>query len=191
MTITVAHWDRVFAAGEGFRRVTPAELRLLAQHVRPEPGQRAMDVGCGLGAYAAELTGLGYRTLAVDWAEASVAAVRDRYAGLLPGLTARRLDFEDDQAVVNTVPAGEFALVTKRLVFAFMSDKTAAAQRVRRLLAPDGAWVVTTPLAEQLAAERAHIGLTRADVGALVEGWSSGCWYDLESGGLRCFVLRP
>ncbi|MFG2794041.1 class I SAM-dependent methyltransferase [Streptomyces sp. NPDC048419] len=190
MTITVAHWDRVFAAGEG-RRVTPAELRFLAQHVRPEPGQRAMDVGCGLGAYAAELTGLGYRTLAVDWAEASVAAVRDRYAGLLPGLTARHLDFEDDQTVVNTVPAGEFALVTMRLVFAFMSDRTAAAQRVRRLLAPDGAWVVTTPLAEQLAAERAHIGLTRADLGALVEGWSSGCWCDLESGGLRCFVLRP
>lgn len=191
MTISVAHWDRVFAAGKGFRQVDPAELRLLAQHVRPVPGQRALDVGCGLGGYAAELTGLGYRTLAIDWAEASVAAVRDRYDGILPGLTARRLDFEDDQTVAETVPAEEFDLVTMRLVFAFLSDKTATENRVRRLLAPGGAWVVTTPLAERLPAERAHIGLTRADVGALVEGWSGGCWYDLEPSGLRCFVLHP
>ncbi|MFF4753696.1 class I SAM-dependent methyltransferase [Streptomyces sp. NPDC002514] len=189
--IGVGHWDQVFAAGTGFRPADPVEMRLVADHAQPRRGQRALDVGCGLGGYAAQLTGLGYDTLAVDWAESSVAAVRDRYAGLLPGLHTLHLDFEDDQAVEAALPVGTFDLVTMRLVYAFMADQSAAAERVRRLLTPEGVCLVTTPLAERLPRERRHIGLTEEGVGALTGGWGSGCWYDLEPGGLRCFVLRP
>ncbi|MFD9187484.1 hypothetical protein ACFWCA_04595, partial [Streptomyces phaeochromogenes] len=57
------------------------------------------------------LAGLGYRTLAVDWADASVAAVRDRYADMEPRITARRLDFEDDLAVRDQLPSNSFHLV--------------------------------------------------------------------------------
>ncbi|MFD4644820.1 hypothetical protein [Streptomyces sp. NPDC058441] len=64
-----------FAAGHGFLRADANEIR----HVPPSAGARALDVGCALGRYAAELARLGYATLAVDWAVASVAAVRDRY----------------------------------------------------------------------------------------------------------------
>jgi SAM-dependent methyltransferase len=188
--VDVAHWDRHFAAGQGFRPVDQAEMGLLAEYVQPQPGRRALDVGCGLGGYASQLAGLGYDTLAVDWAGSSIAAVRDRYTGVVPGLEAMHLDFEDDQAVAALVPSGAFSLVTMRLVFAFMADKPAAAARVRGLLAPGGVWVVTTSLAEHLPPERAHIGLTREGVGALTEGWGRGCWYDLEPRGLRCFVLR-
>ncbi|MFE5028248.1 class I SAM-dependent methyltransferase [Streptomyces sp. NPDC056656] len=156
----------------------------LARH----PGGSVWDIGCGLGGYAAELVRLGCRTLAMDWAASSVAAVRDRYEGLLPGLTVQRLDFEDDQAV-DLLPEGGFDVVTMRLVFAFMRDKEEAAARVRRLLAPGGVWVVTTSLADRLSARR-HIGITGEEVAGLLEGWGSGVWYDLEPGGVRCFVLR-
>lgn len=188
--IDVAQWEEVFAAGTGFRRVTESELRMLARHIRPQPGQRALDIGCGLGGYAAGLAGLGYRTLAVDWAQSSIAAVRDRYAGLLPNLQARRVDFEDAAAVAAVAVSGGFALVAMRLVYAFMGDKAAAAERVRGLLAPGGVWVVTTPLVERLPRERAHIGLSGDDVAVMTDGWGGGCWYDLEPGGLRCYVLR-
>jgi SAM-dependent methyltransferase len=181
------HWEDHFAAGNGFHRADAHEIRLLAETVRPSPGARALDIGCGLGTYAAALAGLGYRTLAVDWADAAVAATRDRYADLEPRLEAGRLDFEDATA---RLPRTAFALVTMRLVFAFMADKEAASDRVRGLLTPGGAWVVTTPLAEQLPEERRRIGLTAADVGGLIGGWSRGQWYDLEPGGLRVFVLR-
>jgi SAM-dependent methyltransferase len=186
---SVAHWDHIFAAGEGFRQATRAETRLLAGHVQPQQGQRALDVGCGLGGYAAQLAGLGYDTLAVDWAGSSIAAVRDRYTGVVPNLRALRLDFEDDQAVAEAVPLGVFSLVTMRLVYAFMVDKTAAAERVRGLLAPGGVWVVTTPLVERLPRHRADIGLSGGDIAAMTGGWGSGCWYDLEPGGIRCFVM--
>ncbi|MEU6663975.1 class I SAM-dependent methyltransferase [Streptomyces sp. NPDC046821] len=181
------YWEEHFAAGDGFRGVTAGEMRMFAEQVAPPVGARVLDVGCGLGGYAAELARLGCRTLATDWATSSVSAVRDRYEGVLPGLTVQRLDFEDDEAV-TVLPRGGFDVVTMRLVFGFMGDKEAAAARVRRLLAPGGVWVVTTSLAERLSARR-HIGITGEEAAELLEGWGSGLWYDLEPNGVRCFVL--
>ncbi|MFF4500957.1 class I SAM-dependent methyltransferase [Streptomyces sp. NPDC001401] len=187
MPVGREHWEDHFAAGNGFHHADAREIRLLAEAVRPHPGTRALDVGCGLGAYAAALARLGYRTLAVDWADSAVAATRDRYADLEPRLEAGRLAFEDATA---RLPRVAFDLVTMRLVFAFMTDKAAVAERVRGLLTPGGAWVVTTPPAQRLPEERRHIGLTVAEAGGLMGGWSRGHWYDLEPGGLRVFVLR-
>lgn len=61
-------------------------LRLLAETVRPGPGIPAPDIGCGPGADAAALAGPGCRTLAVDRADAAVAATPDRYTDLEPCL---------------------------------------------------------------------------------------------------------
>ncbi|MDQ1049620.1 bifunctional 2-polyprenyl-6-hydroxyphenol methylase/3-demethylubiquinol 3-O-methyltransferase UbiG [Streptomyces sp. V4I2] len=184
-----AGWEGHFAAGHGFRRTDPEELRLLAEAVHPRPDARALDVGCGLGTYAAALAGLGYRTLAVDWADAAVTATRDRYADVEPRLKARRLDFEDQAEVSAQLPRAAFDLVTMRLVLAFMADKAAVSEQVRGLLAPGGTWLVTTPLTDRLPEERHSIGLTPAEVAAFTGVWSRGRWYDLEPGGLRCFVL--
>lgn len=183
------HWEEHFAAGHGFRSAGEHELRLLADAVRPGPGTRALDVGCGLGGYAAALAGLGCHTLAVDWADAAVAATRDRYTGLAPRLRVRRLDITD-AAEAATLPARSFDLVTMRLVLAFLPDKAAVAELVRTLLAPGGVWLVTTPLTGRLPAERRSIGLTPDDVATVTDRWSRGHFYDLEPGGPRCFVLR-
>ncbi|MFJ3303716.1 class I SAM-dependent methyltransferase [Streptomyces sp. NPDC086549] len=183
-------WEEHFAAGKGFREVDAHETRLLAAAVQPRAGQRALDVGCGLGRYAAVLAGLGCRTLAVDWSDAAVSAVRDRYTDLEPRLAVRRLDFEDTAEAAARLPRAGFDLVTMRLALAFMADKTAVSTRVRALLAPGGRWLVTTPLTHRLPEARRSIGLSPQDVAAMTEGWSDGCWYDLEPGGPRCFVLR-
>lgn len=78
MSGSLDHWEDHFAAGDGFHRADAREMRLLGEAVRPSRGARAPDAGCGLGACAAELALLGYLTLAVDWADAAVAATRDR-----------------------------------------------------------------------------------------------------------------
>ncbi|MFI9780736.1 class I SAM-dependent methyltransferase [Streptomyces sp. NPDC051956] len=189
MNTGVQHWEDWFAAGDGFPRPGAGEMSLLTRHLPPAAGARTLDMGCGLCGYSAELARVGYATLAVDWAVSSVAAVRDRYTGPEPNLKARQVDFEDAKAVAE-LPSVSFDVVTMRLVYAFLNDRPAVAGRVRRLLRPGGAWVVTTPLSDRLPADRAHITRASQDVGALLAGWDSGAWYDLEPGGLRCFILQ-
>lgn len=164
-------------------------MRLLKGTLRAKTGARVLDIGCGLGGYAAELARLGCDTLAVDWADAAVAATRDRYTDLEPRLRVRRLDFEDDAEVAARLPQAGFDIVTMRLVLPFMADKGATADRVRALLAPGGVWVVTTPLTGRLPEARQSIGLTPEDVAVVTDDWGQGHWYDLEPGGMRCFVL--
>lgn len=183
-------WEERFAAGRGFRGIDAHELRLFRQAVRPRPGTRVLDVGCGLGGYPAALAGLGCDTLAVDWTDAAVAATRDRYTDLEPRLRVERLDFEDAAEVAARLPRASYDVVTMRLVLAFMADKAAVTETVRGLLAPGGMWVVTTPLAGRLPEERQRIGVTAEDVAVVTDGWVQGHWYDLEPGGVRCFVLR-
>ncbi|MFJ9084026.1 class I SAM-dependent methyltransferase [Streptomyces sp. NPDC102384] len=187
-TVPLAGWESHFADGEGFRASDDRELQLLTQQLPSAAGSRLLDVGCGLGGYAAGLARWGYDVLAVDWASSAVAAVRDRYQDLVPNLTAQRLDFTDEQAV-GRLGADAFDVVTMRLVYPFFTDKRKVAERVRRLLRPGGAWAVTTPLAERLSARR-YIALSVGEVGELMSGWDSGAWVDLEPGGLRCIVLR-
>ncbi len=95
------------------------------------PGQRALDVGCGAGALAAELTArLG--TDAVCAAEPSppfVAAVRDR----LPGVDVRQaaaedLPFDDDS----------FDVTMAQLVVHFMADPEAGLREMARVTRPGG-----------------------------------------------------
>ncbi|WP_416969835.1 class I SAM-dependent methyltransferase [Streptomyces sp. 4F14] len=71
-------WEAHFAAGHGFRGVGEDELRWLMGALDGITPRRALDVGCGLGTYAAALTSLGWDTLAVDWAESAVACLAGR-----------------------------------------------------------------------------------------------------------------
>ncbi|MEU1201193.1 class I SAM-dependent methyltransferase, partial [Streptomyces sp. NPDC005813] len=105
-------------------------------------------------------------------------------------LTARWVDFEDDEAVQGTLASGSFDLITMRLVLAFMRDKAAVARRVHRLLAPGVAWVVTTPLAQRLPADRRGIAVTGEDLAVVTGLYGQGGWYDLEPGGIRCIIMR-
>ncbi|MFE9622196.1 hypothetical protein [Streptomyces sp. NPDC006527] len=63
------------------------------------------------------------------------------------------------------------------------------AELVRRLLAPGGVGLVTTPLTGGCPRSAAP-SASPEDVATVTGRWNRGHWYDLEPGGLRCFVLR-
>lgn len=183
---SVTEWDAHYAGGRGFRRVIDAEVALLAEHLGPGDGRRALDVGCGTGGYAHTVHGLGYQVLGVDYAPSAISTSRDRYEPL-DGLQFQQWDAEGDAPAL--LPWPRFALVTCRLSYAFIQDKPRFLQLVRSLLEPGGALHITTPLVERLPEERRGIGITSAEADQLREGWSSTLEYDLDQ--LRCFVLRP
>lgn len=102
-----------------------------------EPGQRALDVGCGPGALTAALaSALGPGNVAaVDPSEPFVEACRRRNPGVeVSAGTAEHLPFPD----------GSFDAVLAQLVVQFMSDAPAGVREMRRCARPGGVLAACT-----------------------------------------------
>src|SRR6478752_9646005 len=92
----------------------------------PQPGQRALDVGCGPGALTAQLVDrLGVTAVAaIDPSESFVDAARARF----PGLDVR-------QGVAEELPFPDagFDLALAQLVVQFMSDPVVGLREMARV----------------------------------------------------------
>lgn len=99
--------------------------------VDPQPGQRALDVGCGPGALTARLVErLGTDSVAaIDPSESFVAAIRERFPGIdvRPGV-AEHLPYADHS----------FDLALAQLVVHFMSDPVAGLAQMKRVTRAGG-----------------------------------------------------
>lgn len=96
-----------------------------------QPGDRALDVGCGPGALTAELVSrLGAGTVsAVDPSEPFIASVRERFSGVDARLAAAELLPYPDKA---------FEVTLAQLVVHFMRDPVAGLREMGRVTRPGG-----------------------------------------------------
>ena len=110
-------------------------LGFLRDEVRA--GDRALDLGCGTGDFTAALARAGAAAVGVDVAEGALARARARHLGLDFRLVPIEgpLPFDD-----NT-----FDLVWASEVFELVADTAQWLSEVRRVLAPAGRLLVTTP----------------------------------------------
>jgi SAM-dependent methyltransferase len=139
-------FDRLYAAGAGgevpmpWNRHTPHSM--LVQWAQAQglsgTGRRAIVVGCGLGADAEYVAGLGYSTVAFDVAETAVHTARKRHPGTTVDYVA---------ADLLNPPAGwlqAFDLVVEIITVQALPDppRRTAIVNVGRLVAPGGTLIV-------------------------------------------------
>ncbi|MEW1648450.1 NUDIX domain-containing protein [Streptomyces sp. NPDC091219] len=183
-------WDAHYAAGKNFSALRDTERSLIAEHAPvPEGGGRALDVGCGLGELARHLAESGYEVDAVDFAptalDRAALAALDR-SDVQPATPVYHLlDIERDGL---DVLASAYDLITLRLSWAFVHDRTRVMNRLRERLRPDGAVCVITPVAEGVADAKRSIALDEGELDVLCAGWGSAERYDAD--GLAFVVLR-
>jgi len=121
----------------------------LAELAGVQPGQRALDVGCGPGALTGELVArLGAEAVAaVDPSEPFVTAARERHPGVdVQRAAAEALPFPDD----------EFDVTLAQLVVHFMADPVVGLREMARVTRPGG---VVVACVWDLAGGRAPISL--------------------------------
>jgi SAM-dependent methyltransferase len=128
-------------------RVIPGQVDvdLLNEHMaryafaaRLSRGKRALDAGCGAGYGSAELAQAAETVVGVDIAPEAVAFARTHYA--LPNLR-----FEQASCSALPHPDGAFGLVVAFEVIEHIANWREFLLEARRVLAPNGQFIVSTP----------------------------------------------
>lgn len=119
--------------------LTPPDLERRRAFLRSgvRPGDRALDLGCGDGTFTAELARAGARAVGVEVADAALRRARDRNHGLEFRLAPIGGPLPFEVATFDFVWASE--------VLEHVADTTRWLSEVRRVLAPAGRLLLTTP----------------------------------------------
>ncbi|MFJ8300148.1 class I SAM-dependent methyltransferase [Streptomyces sp. NPDC094447] len=188
-TATPAYWEPLWHSRRRYRPLCQAEKQLMAEHLGPGESRPALDIGSGDGGLARHLHHeLGYRTTGIDCSPSAIALAAAQGTG--PGPTWQCLDVATGD--LTALPDAAYSLITCRLVYRWMDDKSGFLSLVRRLLAPGGIfWVVTEIAGRRTTTDPALLGLgiPPADAELLTAGWSVARTADLDV--LRCYALRP
>jgi 2-polyprenyl-3-methyl-5-hydroxy-6-metoxy-1,4-benzoquinol methylase len=104
---------------------------------RVRSGQRVLDVGCGEGAFAVEMAGVGALVVGIDVAETPLRRGR----ALHPGLDLRLVDPDAPWPLEDA----NFDLVWAGEVIEHVPDTGGWLTEVRRVLRSDGCLVLSTP----------------------------------------------
>jgi ubiquinone/menaquinone biosynthesis C-methylase UbiE len=100
-------------------------------------GQRVLDLGCGTADLAADLNGAGADVIAADVAQAALDRAHIRH----PGLELRKLEIDGELPFAD----GSFDAVFSSEVIEHVADTARWLSEVRRVLAPGGRVLLTTP----------------------------------------------
>jgi SAM-dependent methyltransferase len=98
--------------------------------------KRVLDLGCGAGYGSAELAKTAGSTTGVDIAPEAVAYAREHYRGI---------EFLQASATATGLPDASFDLITAFEVIEHLSDWRGLLAEAKRLLAPGGQFLVSTP----------------------------------------------
>jgi SAM-dependent methyltransferase len=115
-------------------------------------GKHVLDAGCGAGYGAAELMQTALSVVGVDNSAEAIDFARETYR--LPGL-----DFEQASCTALPHADGSFDLVIAFEVIEHLADWRAFLREVRRVLAPTGQFIVSTP-------NKLYYGESRGPAGA-------------------------
>jgi SAM-dependent methyltransferase len=100
-------------------------------------GDRALDLGCGTGEFTAAMAQAGAEAIGVEVAEAALRRARSRH----PGVEFRLVPLDGPLPLED----GSFDLVWASEVIEHVTDTARWLSEVRRVLAPGGRLLVTTP----------------------------------------------
>jgi SAM-dependent methyltransferase len=120
--------------------LTPPDLELRRRFLRTgvRAGDRALDLGCGEGTFIADLQTAGAASVTgADVAEAALDRARAHH----PGIESQRVPFDGPLPFAD----GSFDLVWASEVIEHVADTARFLSEVRRVLAPGGRLLITTP----------------------------------------------
>lgn len=131
-------WNESYRNGFNYRQISDSDLELLLSKMTIKP-KTALDVGCGTGDLARQLDNQQIITTAIDLSDEALKLAR-KYSQ--PNIRFINFDIENDS--ISTL--GKYDLVTMKLVFKFIKNKSDIIQKIRKLLNNNGYLIVINPV---------------------------------------------
>lgn len=149
------------------REQRPQEIALrrhLCDLLAAKPGDRVVDVGCGMGRLVMDLVERGVSAVGLDSSETGIARAQTRYpSGEFHTASAEALPFRD---------AKLHGYVAMRL-FIHLADAAPALREARRVLAPGGRLVVLEPETDMAAVDTDNPLMVRKMMHAAAEAMAN------------------
>lgn len=159
---TDAYWSKLYDNGRDFTLMAHGTLSRILSYADSALPKTCLDIGCGTGQLTRELFHRGYTCTGID---ASVSAIQIAQSlTVAPQDHPQYIHFDIEQDNIDNLPLQQYSLITCKLVYAFIKDKPTFLESVKRLLAPDGIFVVITPHVNNVPAERRGIAVDDTDL---------------------------
>lgn len=150
-------WNKTYNNGADFRAISQRDIDIMLGYIPVLENTNSLDIGCGTGHLTRELWHRGFRPVGVDTSERAIELARS-YTVLDDNEISYEVFNLETQAAAN-LTTSTFSLITCKLVYAFITDKTTFLSNVSQLLDKDGAFIILTPLKNQVSKEKAHIAV--------------------------------
>jgi demethylmenaquinone methyltransferase/2-methoxy-6-polyprenyl-1,4-benzoquinol methylase len=156
----------------------PRWRQAMVDAVRPEPGQRILDVATGTGMVAFALAARGAEVTALDQSEAMLAVARSRYAGAGAG-AGGQISFITGEAEHLPFEDASFDALTFTYLLRYVDDPAATLTELARVVRPGGRiGMVEFGVPENPALRRLWRAHTRVGL-ALMGRAVSTAWYEV------------
>ena len=132
-------WDEHMGEGNDFFKILewPAIERLLAL----KPGESVLDAACGNGLTSRRMAALGAQVVAFDFAEAMIAAARQKPASQSGSIQYHVVDATDESALLALGGPGGFDAALCNMALMDMADIQPLMRALAQLLHPGGRFV--------------------------------------------------
>jgi len=178
---TANRWDTYYASGQDFALETAQGTSRFLSFSDPASPRTALDIGCGTGQLSRELWHRGYTVVGIELSEQAINQARA--LTVVPANALAYVQFNIEQDSLSLLAHQPYGLITCKFVYAFVQSKAAFLERVQRLLAPQGTFVVITPLPESVPPEKQGITVAQDDIDLLGQYFKQLAWYKYRGSG--------
>lgn len=150
-----------------------AQVALLCELANSGP-KTALDIGCGTGQLVRDLYHRGYRAMGVDTATEAITIAQ---ASTVRPTNDIRFLVHD---ICRQPLPKQFDLITCKYTLAFIANRTRLLCHVAQMLATNGTFVIITPQAQLLPANKQHITVPHAPLLAELQTYFADVLHQAE-----------
>ncbi len=144
MNLDQNKWNTYYSQSKDFGLITSQSISKILEYTDPVLEKSCLDIGCGTGQLTRELYHRGYSCVGIDLSKEAIKIAESLTVVPKEKLSYKLHDFESEE--IPSLFKANYSLITCKLVYAFIKNKTIFLSKVKKILNSGGIFVIITPI---------------------------------------------